>query len=207
MSERAHWESVYTRKSADEVTWYQPHLERSLAFIRGLKLPHEARVVDIGGGASTLADDLSAEGYQALTVIDLAEAALAQSKARLGARAEGVEWRVGDVTTPLLPPQSVDLWHDRAVFHFLTDEARRAAYIEQVTRCVKPGGYVLISTFALDGPERCSGLPVRRYDVEGIRAALGDGFEGLDEAHELHVAPWGGQQSFVYNLSQRDALT
>lgn len=140
MDPQAHWEEVYRRKRADEVSWYRPHLERSLAFIRSGHPPHDARIVDIGGGASTLVDDLLADGFRNLAVVDLAEAALAVARARLGSRAADVDWIAGDVTTPLFADASVDVWHDRAVFHFLTDVATRAAYLAQVHRSVKPGG-------------------------------------------------------------------
>lgn len=204
MSDARHWDAIYAARAADRLTWYQPHLERSLAFIRDMKLDLAARIVDVGGGASTLVDDLLDLGCRNVAVIDLVESALQTSRERLGDRAAEVEWIVGDVTKPLLADRSVDLWHDRAVFHFLTGAAR-SAYVAQVERCVKPGGRVLIATFALDGPDRCSGLPVTRYDAGGIRAALGDRFELIDEAGEQHETPAGGRQSFVYALCRKTA--
>jgi SAM-dependent methyltransferase len=163
----------------------------------------DTRIVDIGGGASTLVDDLLAGGYPNLAVVDLAEPALAVARERLGERGAGVDWIVGDVTTELLSERSVDMWHDRAVFHFLTEEVSRAGYLSQVTRCVKPGGHVLVATFALDGPEKCSGLPVARYDSDGIHAVFGDAFKKVGEAAEQHETPWGGVQSFVYCFCRR----
>lgn len=203
MSGEKHWETVYSKRSPDEVSWYRPHLERSLAFLRRSGLPSEARIVDVGGGASTLVDDLLGQGYQNVAVIDLAAAALNAARERLGDRATQVDWIVGDVTTPLLPDHSVDFWHDRAVFHFLTEEHQRAAYLAQVLRCVKPGGHVLVATFGLDGPERCSGLPVARYDASGIHAVFGDVFDKMGEDAELHETPAGSVQSFVYCFCRR----
>lgn len=205
MANQAHWQNVYSRKSPVEVSWYRPHLERSLEFIRSCHLESDARIVDIGGGASTLVDDLIADGFRNLAVIDLAEAALSAARQRLGEGAAWVDWVVGDATTSLLAEQSVDFWHDRAVFHFLTEADARAAYVAQVMRVVKPGGYVLIATFNLDGPERCSGLPVQRYDPAGIHAVLGDLFDKVGEASELHTTPSGGKQSFAYCLCRRRA--
>ena len=198
-----HWQGVYEKKDFDAVSWYRPHLEQSLEFIRSAKLAADARIVDIGGGASTLVDDLLAEGYTNLAVIDLADAALKVASKRLGDRATAVDWIAGDVTTPLLPDASVDFWHDRAVFHFLTEDDARGAYLGQVARCVKPGGHVLVATFGLDGPEKCSGLPVARYDAEGIHAVFGDTFDKLGEASENHETPWGSAQSFVYCFCRR----
>jgi SAM-dependent methyltransferase len=203
MSSKDHWQNVYSKKRAGEVSWYRPHLERSLGFIRSCKLEPDARIVDVGGGASTLVDDLLDEGYRNLAVIDLADAALAAAKDRLGERSESVDWIAGDVTSSLLPEHSVDFWHDRAVFHFLTAEDARAAYLAQVTRSVRPGGHVLVATFGLDGPEKCSGLPVVRYDAEGIHGIFGDLFEKVGDASELHETPWGTAQSFVYCLCRR----
>jgi SAM-dependent methyltransferase len=205
MSDQDHWQAVYDKKRPDEVSWYQPHLERSLMFIRSSGLSLDARVVDVGGGASTLVDDLLAAGYRNVAVIDLADAALASARQRLGERAGLIDWIVGDVTTPLLPECSVDFWHDRAVFHFLTDEAARSAYLAQVLRVVKPGGHVLVATFGLDGPEQCSGLPVARYDAPGIHDVFGGAFEKVGDAAEHHETPWGTVQSFVYCFCRRTA--
>jgi len=203
MGGKDHWQSVYSEKASDKVSWYRPHLDRSLEFIRSCGMKPESRIVDVGGGASTLVDDLLTDGFQNLAVIDIAEAALEVAKSRLRERAAMVDWIVGDVTTDLLPDCSTDMWHDRAVFHFLTDEAARSAYLAQVMRSVKPGGHVLVATFALDGPEKCSGLPVARYDAEGIHSVFGDSFDKVGEAAEMHDTPWGGVQSFVYCFCRR----
>lgn len=203
MDRKQHWEEVYTKRSSQQVSWYRPHLERSLDFILGSHLAPDARIVDIGGGASTLVDDLLDRGYQRVAVIDLSSAALSVARSRLGARASQVDWIVGDATTPLLADKSVDFWHDRAVFHFLTETSARAAYVGQVLRSVKPGGRVLMATFGLDGPEQCSGLPVARYDASGLAATFGNRFQQLDEAREVHETPGGAAQSFMYCLLQR----
>jgi len=198
-----HWQTVYEQKSSDAVSWYRPHLERSLDFIRSSGLGLDARIVDVGGGASTLVDDLLTAGHHNLAVIDLADAALQTARQRLGEQADIVDWIVGDVTTPLLPDASVDFWHDRAVFHFLTDEQARAEYLGQVMRCVKPHGNVLVATFGLDGPEKCSGLPIARYDADGIHTVFGNAFDKLGDAAEHHETPWGTTQSFVYCFCRR----
>lgn len=203
MTDKSHWESVYRQKSASDVSWYQPHLQQSLMLIAQAELRPAAAIVDIGGGASTLVDDLLAQGFTNVTVIDLAGPALAQAQQRLGEGAKSVRWIEGDATTELLAPESVDLWHDRAVFHFLTDASRRSAYLEQVERCVRPRRFVVLSTFAPDGPERCSGLPVARYSPDELAEALGPAFVKLAEAREHHTSPSGNQQSFSYVLCRR----
>lgn len=203
MDRRAHWQDVYERKHPDEVSWFRPHLELSLGFIRSAGLPPDARIVDVGGGASTLVDDLLRDGCTNVAVVDLAEAALRAARTRLGNGASTVDWIAGDVTDPLVPEASVDFWHDRAVFHFLVDDEARAAYVRQVDRSVRPGGHVLIATFGPDGPERCSGLPVTRYDAPGIHGVFGGGFEKVGQAEEVHDTPWGSQQAFVYCFCRR----
>jgi SAM-dependent methyltransferase len=200
---RNHWQEVWSKKAPDAVSWFRPHLERSLDFIRASGLTRDARIVDVGGGASTLVDDLLDEGFCNLAVVDLAEPALLAARARLAERAAAVDWIAGDITAKLLAEQSVDFWHDRAVFHFLTLPAARAAYLAQVVRCVKPGGHVLVATFGQDGPEECSGLPVVRYDAAGIHAVFGDSFDKVGEASELHTTPRGSSQSFVYCFCRR----
>jgi SAM-dependent methyltransferase len=205
MSSEQHWQQVYTTKATDAVSWYRPHLDRSLAFIDVLGLDHDAPIIDIGAGASTLVDDLLARGFCDVTVNDLAEAALAQVQARLAASPAGarVHCRVGDITTLDLPAAHYALWHDRAVFHFLTDTAQRDAYVAQAARALRRGGHLLIATFAADGPERCSGLPVQRYDANTLAAVLTPHFERLNDAREQHPTPFGTTQSFQYLLLRR----
>ena len=202
MTNQDHWQSVYTKKKLKEVSWYRPHLEQSLALIKTCGLTKQAHIVDIGGGGATLVDDLLDHGYKHLTVVDLAQAAFDQSKERLAERADDVRWLVGDATTPLLDTQSIDLWHDRAVFHFLTADAQREAYVAEILRCVRPGGHVLIGAFATDGPERCSGLEVTRYSPAEIADALGPQFELISQAREVHITPGGSEQAFSYALLQ-----
>lgn len=199
--EVGHWENVYRTKRADSVSWFRPKLDQSLALLDACALPEGARVVDAGGGASTLVDDVLERGL-APTVIDLSDTAMAVSRARLGERANDVEWIAGDASSALVPPASVDFWHDRAVCHFL-DDSTRSAYAAQVDQAVRPGGYALIATFAPDGPERCSGLPVHRYTPDEIASVMGDGFETVAVARELHRTPAGGNQAFAYALLRR----
>lgn len=198
MTKREHWEKVYQTKRETDVSWYQPHLARSLDLILRTGVGPEAHILDAGGGASTLVDDLLARGFRYVTVVDIAQASLDAAKKRLGERARDVEWRVGDITTLDLPSESIDVWHDRAVFHFLTNEADRKAYIERVCCALKPGGHVVLATFGPEGPEKCSGLPVVRYSPDALHAEFGDAFRMIDHFDERHKTPWGTEQEFVY---------
>jgi ubiquinone/menaquinone biosynthesis C-methylase UbiE len=198
MSSKAHWEDVYTTKLADTVSWFQPHAVLSLEMIRDTGMPRSADIIDVGGGASTLVDDLAANGYMALTVLDLSEAALERSKARFGARGTHIRWLAGDITQVELPEHGYDVWHDRAAFHFLIEPDDRKAYVTQLQRAVKRGGHVVIATFAEDGPLRCSGLPVARYSPDALSAELGAPFEFVEYRRETHCTPSGTMQSFVY---------
>lgn len=198
----AHWEQVYRGKGERETSWFREHLETSLALIDGLELGRATAVIDVGGGRSTLVDDLLARGYTDLSVLDLSESALAQSRERLGAAGVTVAWHVADVTHAALPDAHYGLWHDRAVFHFLVDEAARAAYVAQAARAVRPGGYAIVATFAPDGPEKCSGLPVRRHSAEALAAAFAPAFGLVGQAREEHRTPWDSAQAFVYALLQ-----
>lgn len=203
MPSKQHWEHVYAVKATDAVSWYQAHAEHSLRLIRDTGLPRTAALIDVGGGASTLVDDLLAEGYQDLSVLDLSAAALQTAQARLGRRAGAVKWRVADITRAVLPVHAYDLWHDRAVFHFLTDPKDRHAYVQAVLRAVKPGGHVIVATFAEDGPLQCSGLPVVRYRAEQLHAEFGDAFELLAHEREVHHTPFGTVQPFTYCYCRR----
>lgn len=205
MQRKMHWENVYSTKPADTVSWYQPHAEQSLAMIRNTGVPRSGAIIDVGGGASTLVDDLVAEGYQNLTVLDLSAAALKVAKRRLRSRAELVDWREGDITTAELPDRHFDIWHDRAVFHFLTAEQDRRAYVANVMRAVKPLGHIIIATFAADGPTKCSGLPVMRYSAEQLHAEFGASFTLVEQEHESHHTPAGTIQKFVYCYCRRAA--
>lgn len=198
MQPKEHWERVYSTKPATGVSWFQPHAEQSLRLIEGTGLPPSAAIIDVGGGASTLVDDLLATGYSAVTVLDLSSVALKAAQQRLGTAAEGVRWVEADITKVRLPLHAYDLWHDRAVFHFLTTPEQRHAYVAAVLRAVKPGGHVIVSTFAEDGPLQCSGLPVMRYTADGLHAEFGASFELVRHEEEAHRTPSGGTQKFVY---------
>jgi 2-polyprenyl-3-methyl-5-hydroxy-6-metoxy-1,4-benzoquinol methylase len=202
MDVRGHWESVYASKSDAEVSWTEPEPERSLALIAAVAPVPGARVIDVGGGASPLAGRLLDKGF-AVTVLDVSESALERSRERLGARGADVRWVVGDLTDAPADLGTFDVWHDRAVFHFLIDSAARAAYVATLARSVRLGGHVVIATFAPDGPERCSGLPVRRYHGRALAAELGARFTLLKTVPHTHVTPWGKPQSFQYSLFQR----
>jgi len=194
---RQHWESVYRDKAADQVGWFQPHAVSSLRLIQD-KAGKDAHIIDVGGGASVLVDDLLDAGYRNLTVLDLVESALAASRARLGVRAQAVQWIAADITRADLPAARYDVWHDRAVFHFLTDPADRARYVAQVLASVKHGGYVIVAAFGLAGPLQCSGLEVVRYTPAALHAEFGAPFRLIRHETEIHHTPTGGEQEFVY---------
>jgi 2-polyprenyl-3-methyl-5-hydroxy-6-metoxy-1,4-benzoquinol methylase len=199
---RQHWEGVYRNKATDEVSWFQPHAASSLRLIEGCA-DRDAHIIDVGGGASVLVDGLLDAGYRHLTVLDLAESALAVCRTRLGARAQSVEWIAGDITQVELPAARYDVWHDRAVFHFLTDPADRARYVAQVLKSVKPGGHVIVATFGPGGPLQCSGLEVVRYAPEALHAEFGAPFHLLRHETEIHHTPAGREQEFVYCYCRR----
>ena len=192
-----HWERVYTDKATDQVSWFQPHAASSLRLITGCADP-DANIIDVGGGASVLVDDLLDAGYRNLTVLDLAGSALAVSRKRLGERAQSVNWIAADITRAELPAATYDVWHDRAVFHFLTDPDDRARYVAQVLKSVKPGGHVIIATFGPGGPLQCSGLDVVRYAPENLHAEFGAPFRLVGHQTETHHTPAGKEQEFVY---------
>lgn len=193
-----HWEKVYKTKSADAVSWFQVHASRSLDIIRSIGADKSAGIVDVGGGASTLVDDLLADGFRGITVLDLSQSALEVARSRLGAKSELASWIAGDIRSVALPEQAYDIWHDRAVFHFLTEASDREAYVRQVMKSVKPGGHVIVATFAPDGPEQCSGLPVARYAPDQLHGEFGPAFDLVEHALEDHATPWGSIQHFVY---------
>lgn len=193
-----HWETIYTAKEGTQLGWYRRHLETSLAWIQRFAPERSSQILDAGGGASTLVDDLLAEGYRHVTVLDLSPTALERSRARLGDRAGDARWIAGDLLEAAMPEGAFDLWHDRAVFHFLTRAEDRARYAGQLRRALRPGGHAILATFAPDGPPRCSGLDVVRYDARELIDALGPGFRLVDSARELHRTPSGGEQWFSY---------
>lgn len=197
---RSHWENVYTTKVPEQVSWYRPHLETSLEIVERVAPDRSASIIDVGGGESTLVDDLLARGYQNVAVLDVSPTAIDVTKRRLGRAANSVDWLIGDITSVELPFSAYGVWHDRAVFHFLTALEQRAAYVRQASRAVKPGGYVLVSTFGLEGPTKCSGLDVARYDTASLHAQFGVRFRLLESLKELHETPFGAAQQFVYCL-------
>jgi 2-polyprenyl-3-methyl-5-hydroxy-6-metoxy-1,4-benzoquinol methylase len=198
MTIQNHWEQVYQTKAADAVSWFRPHLERSLSLIERAAPDRAASVIDVGGGESTLVDDLLDAGYRDVSVLDISRAAIEATKRRLGAAGNAVHWHVGDVTQVALPAAKYDVWHDRAVFHFLTDDRQRSAYVRLVMQAVKPGGHVIVATFGPEGPSKCSGLDVVRYDADGLHSEFGDAFELVESATELHQTPLGTSQQFIY---------
>lgn len=193
-----HWDTVYRTKAPDAVSWYRAHLERSLALIRRAAPDPSAAIIDIGAGESTLVDDLLAGGYRDITVLDISPAAIEVAKQRLGARAQDVTWLAADITETSLPAERYDVWHDRAVFHFLTGAEQREAYVRQVRRAMKPGGHVIVATFGPEGPEKCSGLDVVRYDADTLHGEFGPRFRLVEHATELHQTPFGTTQQFLY---------
>jgi len=198
---QAHWQSVYARKGEREVSWFQESPQPSLDLIEGCATPSSA-IVDIGGGASHLADALLQRGFKDLTVLDLSSAALAAAKARIGSAAEHVRWITADIVT-WAPERVYDVWHDREAFHFLVAEPDRAAYLARLERALRPGGHAIIATFAPDGPERCSGLPVTRYNADGLARTLGPSFRLESTRRHEHVTPWGAPQAFQFSVFRR----
>lgn len=201
-SRRDHWDGVYATKAEGEVSWFQPSPEASLDLIRRFGSLVKSSVIDIGGGMSRLADALVAAGNHDLAVLDLSSVALDAARKRLGA--EGVEWIVADVTQ-WRPRRTYDVWHDRAAFHFLIEASDRAAYIAALHEAVRPGGHAIIATFPPDGPERCSGLLVVRYDPETMARVIGPAFEMVGQHREAHATPWGSSQSFQFSVLRRIA--
>jgi SAM-dependent methyltransferase len=198
MDSKQYWEKIYSAKKIDSLSWFQDHADISLRLIHNTGLGKKAAIIDAGGGSSNLVDDLVAEGYTDVTVNDLSTAALAAAKNRLGKHADAVHWMEGDITRAKFPIHRFDIWHDRAVFHFLTGPADRQAYVEQVMRAVRPGGHVIVATFAEDGPEKCSGLPVMRYKPEALHDEFGEAFRLVEHQMEAHHTPSGQIQQFVY---------
>lgn len=197
MNRTEHWNHVYQTKASDDVSWFQAQPATSLRLIEACGVGKGDGIIDVGGGASVLVDFLLDAGYSQLAVLDISAAALDHAKGRLGARADAVYWFAADVTT-FVPTRQFGLWHDRAVFHFLTDKADRQKYVETMKRTLAPEGRAVIATFAIDGPEKCSGLSVCRYDAQAISTELGAEFQLLEQVNETHVTPWNTEQRFSY---------
>ena len=198
-SRQAHWQRVYTTKGENEVSWFQDNPAPSLELIAAIGATPATAIIDVGGGASRLVDSLLAKGFRAVTVLDLSGAALEAAKGRLGARADKVSWVVADVTL-WQPTELYDIWHDRAAFHFLTEPSDRAAYVARMRKALRVGGHAIVATFAPDGPDRCSGLPIMRYDAESLGKTFGQGFELVETRKRAHATPWGSTQSFQFSV-------
>jgi SAM-dependent methyltransferase len=199
MNRKSHWESIYATRGSSSLSWFQPHPQRSLDLIERTGLPTNAKILDVGGGDSFLVDELVARGYTDITVLDLSRAAINRARHRLGDAATGrVTWLEGDILEADLPREHFDIWHDRAVFHFLTGAKERESYIQKVRSAVYSGGHVIVATFAEDGPTRCSGLPVERYSASELHDTFGCDFLLMESERELHHTPSGVEQSFTY---------
>jgi SAM-dependent methyltransferase len=203
MDKTKHWEKIYATRSVSEVGWYAPHLKTSIEWITDINLAPTDPIINVGGGASTLVDDLLGAGQKNITVLDLSENALAISRERLGALSNSVNWMIGDITKVELPPDHFELWHDRAVFHFLLDPEQWKRYKNTLLGALKEGGYFLIGAFGPDAPAKCSGLPVQRYTVDTLTDFFGNEFELNRHRHEIHRTPSGVEQAYVYCLFQR----
>ena len=203
MQSASHWEKIYSTKAIHDVSWFQKHARCSLDLIGRTQISPDARIIDVGSGASILISELIALRYKNLTVLDISSAAIAAAQKQLGSAASGVQWIHCDVTKVKLPDHSFDLWHDRAAFHFLTEEHDRAAYIKSVSDAVKPGGHLILATFAEDGPLKCSGLQIVRYSPQDLRAQFDGAFSLVEHQYEEHATPFGTMQRFVYCHFQR----
>ncbi len=195
---QAHWENIYATKGDKEVSWFQETPAPTLELLALIGATVRSAVIDFGGGASRVVDNLVSLGFDDITVLDLSQAALAAAKARVADKADRVQWIVADVTT-WQPSRTYDVWHDRAAFHFLTASVDQAAYLDRLRRALRRGGYAIIGTFALDGPEKCSGLPVARWDARSLGALLGPDFVLLDARPHEHVTPRGAKQRFQFS--------
>jgi len=198
MSQKDHWEHVYSTKPTEKLGWYKPHLQTSLSWIKGLSLTVDDPIIDVGGGASTFVEDLLDAGYRSITVIDISAKALSSVKERLGKKAGMVTWLDGDITSVDLPTHYYKLWHDRAVFHFLTESDQQRKYRDNLLKALQPGGHLIIGTFAPEAPPKCSGLPVQRYTPEQLEKTLGEEFELQRHHKELHITPGGVEQMYLY---------
>lgn len=196
-SRRAHWDEVYRTKAPSEVSWYEPAPERSLALIRATDIAASDAIIDVGGGASGLAEELLRAGYRDLTVLDISGAVLEAVRRRLGERASAVSLLQQDITA-FQPARRYSLWHDRAVFHFLTEPEDRRRYLDALRAGLLRQGHLILATFGPSGPQRCSGLPVVRYDAGALAAELGSGFRLVDSFLAAHRTPWNAEQEFLY---------
>lgn len=204
MDQKKHWEKVYAEKTPEEVSWYQSSPNLSLKMIATTQLSLTDPIIDIGCGASTLLDHLVTLGYSDITVLDISKTALSCAQKRLGEAGKNIRWEEANICA-FKPQHSYILWHDRAVFHFLTDPGERAQYLQVLNSSLAPGGYVILATFALDGPEKCSGLPVQRYSSELLKQTLGGSYQPLLQDQEIHRTPAGREQKFIYTLFKKSS--
>lgn len=198
-----HWDAVYRTRADARTSWHRARLDTSLRLLEATGLDVDAPIVDIGGGRSSFVDDLLARGHRDVSVLDISVEALAQARERLGAAGGRVHWIGGDVTSVELPAARYALWHDRALFHFLADAEARSRYAATLARALRPHGHAIVATFAADGPERCSGLPVRRYDAASLAAQFSPAFSLVASERDLHRTPAGAEQAFTYVLLRR----
>jgi len=194
---KEHWENVYQNKSPDEVSWYQRFPVLSLQLVANAHLAFDAPIIDVGGGASTLVDELCGLGYRNVSVLDVSASAIAHAKHRGAEKVSKVHWYEEDVIC-FRPPRRFALWHDRAVFHFLTNRADRESYISVLKQSIEPDGHIIMMTFAIDGPKKCSGLDIIQYDADKLLSELGPGFELEETGFDNHITPLGNQQRFAY---------
>ena len=201
-NKKAHWEQVYLDKTSTEVSWYQKHPQHSLDLIKATSVDVSERIIDVGGGASRLVDCLLGAGYENISVLDISRVAIEQAKLRLGNRKNKVVWIEHDITDQVgidvMSDKPFDVWHDRAVFHFLTEERDRLNYVRTMSSALKPGAHIIIATFDLNGPKKCSGLDVMRYSPKTMAAVLGNNFQFVEAIEEVHITPGEARQSFIY---------
>lgn len=202
MSTASHWETIYASKDFNEVSWFQSYPAQSIDLIHRSGIPKKASIIDIGGGASSLVEELLKEGFESISVLDISSNALTKTKRRLGEKSKQVRWIIADILTVDLPLQCFDLWHDRAVMHFLTNINDRQAYRSKVLASLKPGGFIAILAFAEDGPDRCSGLPVQRFSIDALKDEFGKNFCLVAGEKHSHFTPNGMEQRFVSCLFQ-----
>jgi trans-aconitate methyltransferase len=202
MDKKTHWEDIYSKEKVDEVSWYQTQPSLSLHMIEAANLDRNAAIIDVGGGASRLIDNLIMQGYTNLTVLDISEKSLERAKERIGSASQNIQWVESDIAD-FNPHQKFQFWHDRAVFHFLTQPEDRTRYLEVMNQSLAAGAHIMIATFAPDGPEKCSGLPIQRYSHESLQQTLGPAYKLILQEQETHLTPAGGQQKFIYALFRK----
>ena len=203
MDSKVHWEAIYTTKRPGEMSWYQPLPTRSIELLLRAGVARDSAIIDVGGGDATFVDALLERGFRDVTVLDISGKAIERARARLGARADAVTWIEADVRFADLAAEAYDVWHDRAVFHFLTAAGERAGYVAQMRRALRHDGTLIVATFALEGPPRCSGLPVMRYDASALARELGDEFALQESLTDVHRTPAGVEQAFTYAVFRR----